>query len=211
MGDPAFYQKRIAELKNFSVICCDGGVRHLETLQIKPDVIIGDMDSANALQLENYKACGVKILKYPPDKDDTDTQLALNYALELKPEEIEIWGALGGRFDHALANLFLLSLGVKAGIDIRLIDEYCEVFVVYGEANIAEGIGQTVSLFAYPARVEGITLCGFQYSLDKESLDVDNSRGISNVINASPATISLDAGSLLVIRYWQKNIFPEAV
>jgi thiamine pyrophosphokinase len=211
LGEPAFYQKRLAALKNFSVICCDGGIRHSETLQIKPDIIIGDMDSATADQLASYQSQGVKILKYPQDKDDTDTQLAINYALELKPEVIEIWGALGGRLDHTLANLSLLSCGAKAGIDTRLVDEYCEAFVVYGEANFTEAKGQAVSLFAYPVRADGITLRGFQYSLDKESLDVDNSRCISNVITASPATISFDAGSLLVIRYWQKNIFPEAV
>jgi thiamine pyrophosphokinase len=211
LGDLAFYQKRLAALKSFSVICCDGGIRHSQTLKIKPDVIIGDMDSASAFQLEHYENQGVKIIKYPQQKDATDTQLALEYAVKHKPQAIEIWGALGGRLDHALANLSLLSMGAKAGIDTRLIDEYCEAFVVNKKTYFTEAIGQTVSVFAYPVQAEGITLRGFQYPLNNESLDVDNSRGIGNVITATPAIISLDAGSLLIIRYWQKNNFPEAV
>lgn len=211
LGDPAFYQKRLAVLKSFAVIYCDGGIRHSKTLQLKPDVIIGDMDSAFASQLEHYKTQEVKVIKYPQEKDATDTQLALEYTLRLAPQAIEIWGALGGRLDHALANLSLLSMGSKAGIDTRLIDEYCEVFIGNDKISFTEAVGQTISLFAYPVRAEGITLQGFQYPLNEESLDVDNSRGISNVITATPATISLAAGNLLIIRYWQKNIFPEAV
>jgi thiamine pyrophosphokinase len=211
LGDHAFYQKRLDALKNFSVICCDGGIRHAELLKIKPDVIIGDMDSASVVKLEQYEKQGVKVIKYPQEKDETDTQLALEYVLKLQPSAIEIWGALGGRLDHALANLSLLSMGVKAGIDTRLVDEYCEAFVVNKKNSFKEAIGQTVSLFACPTGAERITSQGFQYSLNNESLGVDNVRGISNVITATPATISLDKGSLLVIHYWQKNIFPEAV
>ena len=210
MGAPVFYQKRLASLKKFSVICCDGGIRHAETLKIKPDVVIGDMDSATAGQLANYKSQGVKISQHPRNKDATDTRLALDYALKLDPEAIEIWGALGGRIDHALANLSLVSCGAKAGKNTRLVDDYCEIFIVHDEVCFTDATGQTVSIFAYPLWAKGLTLRGFQYSLDKESLEVDNSRGISNVIIALPAIISLEAGSLLVIRYWQKDIFPEA-
>jgi thiamine pyrophosphokinase len=211
LGDPAFYRKRLAALQNFSVICCDGGIRHLAKLNIKPDVIIGDMDSAAVDQLESYKAPGVKILKYPPDKDDTDTQLALKYALELKPEAIEIWGALGGRVDHSLANLFLLDLGEKEGIKIRLVDEYCEVFIAGKAAAFNGAIGQTVSLLALSPQVTGISLRGFQYPLDNALLEMNKPRGISNVISAAQATIDVGSGTLLVIRYWQKDIFPEAI
>jgi thiamine pyrophosphokinase len=210
LGYPVFYQKRIAALKNYFVLCCDDGIRHLAKLNIKPDIIIGDMDSATADQLESYKACGVKILKYPPDKDDTDTQLALEYALELKPEAIEIWGALGGRIDHSLANLFLLGLK-KEGIKIRLVDEYCEAFIAGKEAAFNESIGQTVSLIALGPQVTGISLAGFQYSLDNAILEMEKPLGISNVVSAARATISVGSGNLLIIRYWQKDIFPEAI
>jgi thiamine pyrophosphokinase len=208
-GDPAFYQKRMSALKNFLVICCDGGIRHLEIFQLRPDVIIGDMDSASTRQLEHYEKQGVKIIKYPQEKDATDTQLALKYAVKLMPEAIEIWGALGGRIDHTLANLFLLSHDANSGIDTRLVDEYCESFVVNDEANFTEAIGQTVSLFAISSDAKGVTLQGFQYPLNNKTLEMINPRGISNVVVSSPATIKVGSGSLLVIRYWQKDIFPE--
>lgn len=211
LGNPAFFQKRIAAMDSFLTICCDGGISHLDKLKIHPDVIIGDMDSADELQLANYEKSGVEILKYPAHKDATDTQLALEYALNLKPKAIEIWSALGGRIDHALANLFLLNLGIKEGIKTSLIDEYCETFIVEKETSFKGAVGQTVSLFALSSLAEGIVLRGFQYPLDKETLEINNVRGISNVIVGSPATISVNSGSLLVVRYWQKDFFPEAV
>jgi thiamine pyrophosphokinase len=211
LGELAFFQKRMAAMENFLTICCDGGIRHLAKLNVKPDVIIGDMDSAATDQLESYKACGVQILKYPQGKDDTDTQLALNYALKLKPEVIEIWGAWGGRIDHSLANLFLLDFGEQEGIKIRLIDEYCEAFIAGKAAAFKEAIGQTISLIALSPEVTGISLHGFQYPLDNAILEMNKPRGISNIVIAAPATINVDSGNLLVIRYWQKDIFPEAV
>jgi thiamine pyrophosphokinase len=210
LGDPAFFQKRLAAIENIFVICCDGGLHHFEKLKIKPAVIIGDMDSADPAQVASYAKQGVIILKYSPDKDDTDTQLALNYALGLKPEAIEIWGALGGRIDHSLANLFLLGLK-KEGIKISLVDEYCEAFIAGKCAVFNEAIGQTISLIALSPQVTGISLDGFQYPLDNAVLEMNKPRGISNVVSAARATISVGSGNLLVIRYWQKDIFPEVV
>ena len=91
-GDPIFFKKKIAEIGEALIIACDGGVRHLQKLGIKPDVIIGDMDSIEPAQLASYSAQGVKIIKYPANKDFTDTELALDYALNLKPTAIYIWG-----------------------------------------------------------------------------------------------------------------------
>ncbi len=211
LGDAIFFQKRAAALAGFMTICCDGGSKYLDKLKIKPDVIIGDMDSVKSLQLERYAAGGAKILRYPPDKDATDTQLAVEYALGLKPKTVEIWGAWGGRIDHALANLFLLDLGRKAAIKISLIDEYCETFIANGEISFPDAVGQTVSLFAFHYGATKIILDGFRYSLNGESLKMGNSRGVSNVITASPATIRVCSGNLLVVRYWRKDFFPKAV
>ena len=211
LGDPDFFRQRLEAPGNILAICCDGGIRHLKKLKIRPAVIIGDMDSADDAQLTSLKASGVKVLTYPAGKDATDTQLALDYALGLNPEAIEIWGALGGRIDHTLANLFLLGFGEQKGISPRLIDEYCEAFIAGEETSFHEAIGQTVSLLALSPKAEGITLRNFQYPLDNETLEMTTPRGISNIIAASPATIHVDSGSLLVIRYWRKDVFPEVV
>lgn len=208
LGDTAFYQKRLAGMRNSLIVCCDSGVRHADKLNIKPDVIIGDMDSIAADELERRRASGTKVLRYPANKDATDTQLALEYALELKPAAIEIWGALGGRVDHALANLFLLDWSKEASI--KLIDECCEAFIVRKKAFFSNAAGQTVSLFALDDNAEGVKLGGFQYPPDDAKLAAQSPRGISNVIVAKDAAIEVRAGRLLVIHFWRKDIFPEA-
>ncbi len=210
-GDPIFFKKKIAEIGPSLIIVCDGGVRHLQKIGIKPDVIIGDMDSIEPAQLKSYSAQDVQIIKYSANKDFTDTELALDYALNLKPTAIYIWGALGGRLDHTLANVFLLRKGQKAGIKTYLIDEYCEAFIVNREAAFVDAKGITVSLFAFSPQVEGLSLSGFVYPLKDAILTMGESPGISNIINKAHAKISVRAGNLLVIRYWQKGIFPEAL
>jgi thiamine pyrophosphokinase len=211
LGDQSFFQKKIAQMENCLIICCDGGVRHLQQTGIKPDVIIGDMDSIDPAQLESYSRQGIKIIKYPANKNFTDTELALNYAINLKPAAIYIWAALGGRLDHTLANVFLLIKGKDASIETYLIDEYCESFILNGSNEFSSAVGQTVSLIALSPQVEGITLQGFLYPLDYATLRMGESRTVSNIINEDDAKISVRSGNLLVIRYWQKDIFPEAL
>jgi thiamine pyrophosphokinase len=210
-GDPGFFKKKIAEIGASLIIVCDGGVRHLQQLGVKPDVIIGDMDSIQPAQLTSFSAQGGKVIKYPANKDFTDTELALDYAMGLKPTTIYIWGALGGRLDHTLANVFLLRKGKDASIKIYLIDEYCEAFLVDKEAAFVDARGVTVSLFAFSPKVEGLSLSGFVYSLKDAILTMSESLGVSNIINEDHAKITLLAGDLLVIRYWQKDVFPEAL
>lgn len=209
LGSPSFFQKKLASGGASVLIACDSGARHLAAAGRNPDVLIGDMDSLDAGLLEDYRRQGIRILRHPTDKDYTDTALALNCALEMHPQTIDIWGALGGRIDHALANIHLLIRGRQAGIPVCLVDDYGEVFIAQEDTRVIDAAGCLVSLIALSPIVEGITLTGFQYPLTEESLSMSESRGISNVITASPASIRVKAGNLLVIRYWQKNIFPE--
>jgi len=211
LGDPIIFEKKIVEIGESLIIACDGGVRHLQQTGIKPDVIIGDMDSIDSAQLASYSEQGVKIIKYPVGKDYTDTELALDYAINLKPAAIYIWAALGGRLDHTLSNVFLLEKGKDVSIKTYLIDEYCEVFILNGSMEFSSAAGQTVSLIALSPQVECLTLRGFLYPLDDATLRMGESRCISNIIKEDNAKVSLRSGNLLVIRYWQKDIFPEVL
>ena len=211
LGDQSFFQEKITGMENCLIICCDSGARHLWKTGIKPDVIIGDMDSNEPDHLASYSTSGIKIIKYPANKDFTDTELALDYALNLKPEAIFIWGALGGRIDHTLANVFLLCKGQEKGIRTYLIDEYGEAFVLDKETSFINETGKTVSLVALSPEVTGINLTGFLYPLKEGTLVMGDSRGISNIITDVRAGISVRQGKLLVIKYWQKDIFPEAL
>jgi thiamine pyrophosphokinase len=211
LGNQSFFQEKIARMGNCLIICCDGGARHFQHLGIKPDVIIGDMDSIDPALLASYSTQGIKIIKYPANKDFTDTELALDYALSMKPEEIFIWGALGGKIDHTLANVFLLCKGQETGIRTYLVDEYGESFVLDKKATFVNETGKTISLLALSPEVTGVTLTGFLYPLKEETLIMGESRGISNIITDVRAGISVRQGKLLVVKYWQKDIFPEAL
>jgi len=208
--DPAFLDHMIDKKGKQHVICCDGGVRHLRKLHRKPDVIIGDMDSIKPDQLNRYKTQGIKTIKYPARKDFTDTELALDYAIKLNPTEILICCALGGRIDHALANVFLLLKARQKGIKACLVDEYCEIFVLNNKFVFVNEAGKSLSLLALSSRVEGLSLSGFLYPLKMADLKMGESRGISNVIKNKRASICLKKGNLLVIKYRRKNFFPKA-
>lgn len=209
LGNPDFFRKRIVQTANRLLICCDGGARHLAAAGLLPDVLVGDMDSIEPSQLADYERQGVKILKHPANKDFTDTALALDYALSQQPQTIGIWGALGGRIDHALANVHLLVRGKMSGVKTCLLDEFCEVFVADQEVIFENAVGCVVSLLALSPHVGGITLRGFAYPLTDGVLTMSESRGISNIISADQASIRLRSGNLLVIRFRQKDVFPE--
>ncbi len=210
LGNADFFRRKLNQTGDFLLICCDGGARHLAGTGLAPDVLIGDMDSLSSRQLKQYEQQGVKLIRYPTVKDFTDTALALDYALNLKPARIQIWGALGGRLDHALANLFVLVRAKEAGIAVRLLDEYGETFVPVHDAVFENAEGCLVSLLALSSRVEGVTLEGFAYPMEEGTLELSESRGVSNIIVSRRARIHVRSGHLLVIRYWQKDFFPEA-
>ena len=209
-GDISFFQEKIAEIPDRFIICCDGAARNMTQTKIKPDIIIGDMDSLEPFLLESFKKEGIKTIEHSAQKDFTDTELALDYALKLNAEKIFIWGALGGRIDHILGNVFLLLKGKKAKIKTYFIDEYAEAFLPREEVIFNDAMGCIVSLLSLSYKVEGISLRGFAYLLNNETLYMGETRGLSNYINESTAKIEFCSGDLLVIRYWQKDLFPEA-
>ncbi|NLD80822.1 MAG: thiamine diphosphokinase [Smithella sp.] len=209
LGNPDFFRKSLKEIDNRLLICCDGGARHLGASGFLPDVIVGDMDSIDPLQKAHYEHQGVEMIRHPANKDFTDTALALEYALSMKPRSIQIWGALGGRMDHAMANVYLLIRGKRSGVKTCLLDEFCEVFVAPADVRFENAVGCVVSLLALSPQVEGITLRGFAYPLTDGVLTLSESRGVSNVILEDPAVMRVRSGDLLVIRYRQKNVFPE--
>lgn len=209
LGKVDFFSETVAKITDRLLIACDGGARHLAASGLTPDVLLGDMDSINPKQLTDYEKAGVRIIRHPVDKDFTDTALALDYAISLKPRRIDIWGTQGGRIDHALANVFLLIKARDAGIEARLMDDYCEVFVPAGDVIFADASGCLVSLIALSPKVEGVTLDGFQYPLRDGALTMSESRGVSNIIAGDRAGIHIRSGNLLVIRYRQKDVFPE--
>lgn len=208
LGSHDFFRAQAAQFRPFELVCADGGARHLKTLGITPQLIVGDMDSLPPETLKHFTERGSRISRYPREKKETDTQLALEYAWHLLPQEVRIYGGMGGRLDHTLANISLLAAGMSRGIDTKLVDEWCEVSVVTKSTELAGMAGQTVSLFPLASPAGGIDLEGFVYPLAGGRMEIGAPYGISNLIAADRARVSVAAGSLLLVKYHQPDIFP---
>ena len=202
LDDPRFLYETIKGVDNPVIICADGAARKLKACDIVPDCIVGDMDSVDEATLQYFESKGSEIIRYSGDKDETDTQLALERAFEVHPDEIRILGALGGRIDHTLANISLLVMCVKKGIDAKIVDKDCELFVIDRPCTIDGREGDTVSLLPVSSDVRGITLEGFRYPLSEAVMEIGAPYGISNLLNGEQGDISLESGYLLVIRQY---------
>jgi len=208
LGDPAFLREQAASDAPAALICADGGADHLKDAGLVPTLIVGDMDSLDRGIQESFESMGVRIIRHPREKNETDTELALLEAFGMAPTEVLIWGALGGRIDHTLANLSLLARGIERGIEVRLIDEWCELFLVTRRTVIDGREGQTVSVFPFTGDVSGVTLTGFEYPLTKAAMAVGHPYGISNILAARKGGIEVESGRLLVARYFRPGRFP---
>ncbi|MCC6498646.1 MAG: thiamine diphosphokinase, partial [Anaerolineales bacterium] len=138
------------------ILCADGGTRHALALGVKPNLILGDMDSVDKEMLKKIQAAGVEIELFPRDKDETDLELALNKAVELNPDEIIIVAALGGRMDHSLANIALLSAPYLVSRNVRLDDGVEEIFLCRAQAEVRGRSGDLVSLIPWGNPVHGV-------------------------------------------------------
>ena len=181
------------------VIAADGGTRHALAAGLKPDHVIGDLDSLSPEQRAYLEAAGTMLHAYPPAKDETDLELALAWAAA-QPDatEIIVLGALGGRPDQALANLLLLALPALAGHKVVIADGVWTVRCLRGgETMTFHGQpGDTLSLIPLGGAAVGVTTESLAYPLCDETLHFGLTRGVSNVFDGETATVSLRGGLL---------------
>ncbi len=181
------------------IIAADGGARHCQALGLRPNAVIGDLDSLSPADLQALKAQGAEILQFPARKDFTDLELALIHARSLEADEILILGALGERWDQTVANVMLPAS--FPGMQIRLVDGSQELcYLRAGETLTVTGQpGDTLSLVPLGGQARGITTLGLEYPLKDEDLPPGSTRGISNVLLENQAQIKLDEGLLLCV------------
>jgi thiamine pyrophosphokinase len=194
---PYAAQIRAADL----LIAADGGALPLMRLGLPPRLVIGDLDSLDAASQSVLRAQGVELRRSPRAKDETDLELALLYAAEAGADAIDILCALGGRWDHTLANVALLALPELRGRRVRLLADDQELFLVRDTAAIDGRRGDTVSLLPLTPVVQGVTTHGMLYPLDDATLRFERARGISNVLLEPPGRVSLRDGLLLVVHH----------
>jgi thiamine pyrophosphokinase len=194
--------------RDATVIAADGGARHAASLGLAIDRWVGDGDSLGAEGVAELRSAGIPVDLASPDKDESDTELAIHAALDASPASIAIVGALGGaRLDHAFANLTLLSMPDLAGIDVRLVAVDARVRLLRAGARdgapataALEGrVDDLVTLLPIGGDAEGVTTEGLAYPLQDEALLDGLTRGLSNRRIVPVARVTLRAGRLLVV------------
>lgn len=182
------------------VIVADSGVAHALALGLRVDLVIGDLDSADPAHVAQAHASGARVDRHPVDKDATDLELALDAARAMGAREITVLGAGGGRLDHLLANLLLVTHDAYADLAIDALVDDTRVTVVRGERQLDGAVGSTVTLLPIGGTASGVTTTGLRWTLTDADLVAATTRGVSNEIVTSPATVRVGRGVLLAIQ-----------
>lgn len=181
--------------ENPYIICADGGYIHCQKLDIKPDIIIGDFDTLDQTIIKEQNN-----IRYPAEKDDTDTMLAIKYALEHGYTDIAVYGALGGRIDHTFANIQSLAYIQKHGGNGTICGDNEFLTVIENSSrSFPRKYGYYFSVFSLTERSDGVTAKGVKYPLINAILTNDFPLGVSNEITEDFCTLEVKSGILLVI------------
>lgn len=199
-GAPPGYELFATHVKDAElIICVDGAADTLVRHSVVPDVLIGDFDSAKSASIAYIESKGARLVRLPVHKNETDTEAAVDLALESGADDIVILGALGLRLDHALGNLGMLVKAERAGARCRIIDELHEITAAQGKYELHGRPGQTVSILPLGGNIT-VTATNLEYPLERLLLRCDAARGISNVILSSPAALSIEGAYALIIK-----------
>ena len=189
------------------VIVADRGVIAAKELNIIPDYVVGDFDSGDAAVVEYFKSqfeiYGKPMVRaFNPEKDETDTELAISLALTLNPKEIVLLGATGTRLDHTMANIELLYRIMKNGVKARIIDEYNVISVHDKKITLKRNtdFGEYFSLIPFTGDVKGLNIKGAKYELENYILSSGSSLGISNEFKNNTVEISFTDGILILFQ-----------
>ncbi len=188
------------------VICADRGYAHALALGLTPTVLIGDFDSLAPVDLDRARAAGVSVEAYSPEKDATDLELALDRAVTGHNGELRVTIVatpdVGERIDHLLSQLALLAAPKYAHAELLAWFGIACVQIVHPARTVAirGRVGELVTLLAIGGEATGVTTTGLTYPLRNESLSPFSTRGVSNVLFNTSATISVAGGCLAIVR-----------
>lgn len=179
------------------LICADGGYKSAKKIGREPDLLLGDFDSGKKPENAPFE-----VLIFPPEKDYTDSMLALKTGLERGFRDFLVLGALGGRIDHSFANLSLLTFALGHGAELRIMDEQNSIQAIRNEKVVLkkEAEGEMLSVFPLGGFAYGVTLNGVKYPLRKYNMEPVCSLGVSNEIIEEKACVEVKNGTLLIVR-----------
>lgn len=181
-------------------VAADGGALHCLALGRRPDVVVGDLDSLDTGLVEQLAASGTKIERHDVAKNQTDLELAIERAIKDGADEVWLVAATGGRLDQSLANLLLLAQR-EWPVKLKVFShgQLAQVLHSQERLELHNHIGATLSILPLTQQVTGITYQGMAYPLQNATLHFGSTRGISNEIVASPASLEIESGMLLVV------------
>ena len=181
------------------IVCADGGVNHILKINVIPNIVLGDLDSIGKKELEILKEKNIETKKFSAMKDETDTELCIDYLIGKGFKNITLMGVTGTRLDHTLANIYLLEKMYSSGITAKIIDKHNSIYYVGNSISLKKKDDNFISII--PISKEGIviSLSGFLYPLKREYLKFSSTRGVSNQIVEEYGDISIHKGEALII------------
>lgn len=184
--------------KSDFILSADGGTDYCIQIGIVPDLVLGDLDSISAKTMKILEKENVPINIFPVKKDKTDSQLSIEYLMDIGAREITIVGAIGSRMDYSLANILLLKTIKDKGINGKIVDNNNTILIVDDELILDRQEGYFVSII--PIQIEGamVSLRGFEYNLSKVRIDFASTHGVSNIIKDTKGYIKVHEGECLV-------------
>lgn len=178
---------------NSYIICADSGYKHCLKACIKPDLVIGDFDSSSLPD-------NIEYIKLPAEKDDTDTFYTIKYAAEKGFDEIEIFNAIGNRFDHTYSNVICLDYCRNHNIKASIADARNRLTMVDEKIIINNSVYNYFSLFAVGGDVTGLTIKDAKYELKDVNLSSFDQYTQSNTFKGCDVEISFSGGNLLLVQ-----------
>lgn len=201
LGDGPMARRALDEAQQAFVVAADGGARAAAHFGRRINLLIGDMDSLSAAELDEYRSQGVEIVRHSPEKDESDLELALQWVVRRRPAWVRILGGMGGRLDQTISNIYLLALPALRGLDVRFVSGSQAAWLIFPGENVIHGAaGDTVSLIPLSGVAGGVRTENLYYPLRDESLIFGPARGISNVMTDAHARVWLQDGLLLVVQ-----------
>ncbi len=181
------------------VIAADSGLAHARALGVHVDLVIGDLDSVDPMELDAAMADGTVVEQHPAAKDATDLELALDAALDRGATAVHVVGVGGGRLDHFLGNVLLLGSPRYAAARVDAHVGRAHVTVVHDRVDLVGAPGALCSLLPLGGPAVGVLTDGLRFPLHRETLPPGTTRGVSNEFLGTHATVSLESGVLLAV------------
>ena len=174
------------------IICADSGYDHAVNMGIKASIVVGDFDSISTIPAD------IQTIQYPARKDQTDSEIAVEYARKMGVKDFLLIAATGTRLDHTLTNILLLKDCLAHGENALIVEEHNKIMITDSMMHLQESAGSIVSLIPL-SKCHGVTTENLEYPLQDATLYMGKGRGVSNIMTDNNACVSVRSGSLLII------------